>query len=249
MVLVVTATPTIAVVEFSKVDVSSELSQYVGEHLAQSLGDRGLKVVTAKDIAALIGVERQKELLGCSTTSATCDAELVQALGSDYLLTGTIAKLGSLIQVNVKLLDPGTGQAKVTWQDSVGDQSRLPVLLNAAAEAIADKLVPRKPLGPMFWVPVVAGAALVVGGAVSFGLEEQASAMLAAQASAGVLSEADGRMFRDRGKVTQVLAPVLTGLGVAALAVGFISLAFRSDVAVAIVPGANGLVVSLGGVL
>jgi hypothetical protein len=46
----------------------------VNAFLAKDLRDRGFDVVTAADIAAVLGVERQKQILGCGNDS--CLAEL-----------------------------------------------------------------------------------------------------------------------------------------------------------------------------
>src|SRR3954462_2631454 len=68
-----------------------------------------IRVVTPRDIAALLGLERQKELLGCAS-SGSCMAELGNALGVQGVLLGDIVKLGETIQINVRIIDPVQGR-------------------------------------------------------------------------------------------------------------------------------------------
>ena len=61
-------------------------------------------VARGKDMVALLGVERQKQLLGCSDAASSCMAELAGALGADGLVTGQLARIGKSFQLNVKVL-------------------------------------------------------------------------------------------------------------------------------------------------
>ncbi|MBX5481898.1 MAG: hypothetical protein IRZ16_08690 [Myxococcaceae bacterium] len=58
------------------------------------------QIVTAQELSAVLGVERQKELLGCSTES--CLAELAGALDVDEVILGNLSRVGQswLLQVN-----------------------------------------------------------------------------------------------------------------------------------------------------
>lgn len=61
------------------------------EVLATHLREHGLKVMTGRDIGAVLGLERQKQLLGCMDDSTSCSAELAGALGVGALVVGTVA--------------------------------------------------------------------------------------------------------------------------------------------------------------
>lgn len=63
----------------------------------------GVQLITQDEIASLLGLERQKQLLGCSAES--CMAELGGALGVDRLVTGTLNKLGETWMFSLKALD------------------------------------------------------------------------------------------------------------------------------------------------
>ncbi|MDQ3266258.1 MAG: hypothetical protein M3Y59_21860 [Myxococcota bacterium] len=64
--------------------VDPRIAAFFSEHLAQQLAHRGLGVTTAAEISTLLGLERQKQLLGC----ADCQVELGNALGVQGMVQG-----------------------------------------------------------------------------------------------------------------------------------------------------------------
>ena len=70
---------------------------------------RQIKLVGAKDVTAVIGVEQQKQLLGCSDSA--CLVEIGSALGASHMLNSTLGKLGSKFVLNVTLLEVSNAQA------------------------------------------------------------------------------------------------------------------------------------------
>jgi hypothetical protein len=95
----------LATVGFSQVGLSEAQGSFYAEHLATKLAeDPNVRVVTPKDMAAVLGVEKQRQLLGCSDQSSSCMAELAGALGADGLVMGQLAKVGKSFQVNVKII-------------------------------------------------------------------------------------------------------------------------------------------------
>jgi TolB-like protein len=73
----------------------------------------GVEVVTQREIAAVLSLERQKTMLGCASDDA-CVAELGGALGCDRLVTGDMAKLGESFLLHLRLVE--TGKARVVAQ-------------------------------------------------------------------------------------------------------------------------------------
>lgn len=61
------------------------------------------EVISSAEIVEMLGVERQKELLGC--TESNCLAEIGGALGSDYLLSSQVGRIGSRMRVDIRLID------------------------------------------------------------------------------------------------------------------------------------------------
>jgi len=58
----------------------------------------------SSEIAAMIGLERQRALLGCEG-GTDCLAEMGNALGAKYVLRGTVGALGKSLRVDLTLLD------------------------------------------------------------------------------------------------------------------------------------------------
>ena len=70
---------------------------------------KGVRVISSADVAAAIGFEKDKKLLGC--TDASCLAEIGGALGVDRIVHGSVGRLGSSLVVNLTLADPVRGTA------------------------------------------------------------------------------------------------------------------------------------------
>ncbi|MGC4122848.1 MAG: hypothetical protein QM765_51405 [Myxococcales bacterium] len=67
------------------------------------------KVYAGADLSALMGFEKQKQLLGCAESS--CLAELGGALGVDYLLSTEVSEIGGVWLLSMTLLDVVHSQA------------------------------------------------------------------------------------------------------------------------------------------
>jgi hypothetical protein len=85
-------------------EVVRSLSEYVQTRLT---GFELYRVTGSAEIAALIGVERQKQMLGCSDEG--CAVELAGALDTDRILSGTLSKLGDTYILNLSLVDSRKG--------------------------------------------------------------------------------------------------------------------------------------------
>jgi hypothetical protein len=86
-------------------DVEPATVALFSEALAGELRKRaGLSVMAESDIAALLGMEKTKSMLGC--TDAGCIAEVGGALGVDRIVHGSIGRVGTSLLVNLSSLDP-----------------------------------------------------------------------------------------------------------------------------------------------
>jgi hypothetical protein len=83
--------------------------QYYSEHFAQQLSLRGLRVVTQAELAAMLGLERQKQLMGCAGDGSSCTAEITEALGVDGVVTGSLGFQGDEFQLDIKVVAAGGG--------------------------------------------------------------------------------------------------------------------------------------------
>lgn len=61
------------------------------------------RVISTAEISTMLGVERQRQLLGCSEDS--CLTELTDALGAQYVLQGSVGRVGENYLVTVRLID------------------------------------------------------------------------------------------------------------------------------------------------
>jgi hypothetical protein len=127
----------LAVPNLSVVDVDSQRAAFLAEHLAQELSDEGAQVVSAQDLTVMLGLDRQRQLMGCTT--GKCDTELTSTLGVDALVTGDVARLfGERFQLNLRMLDASTGQRVRTYTKRVtGLESVLDEMSKAAKILVA----------------------------------------------------------------------------------------------------------------
>jgi hypothetical protein len=90
--------------------VSKETAQLLGDALAGELRRRpGVSVLTQSDVAALLGVEKTRQMLGCA--EAGCMAEIGGALGADRVVHGSLGRVGGSLVVNLSALDPRRASA------------------------------------------------------------------------------------------------------------------------------------------
>lgn len=118
--LAATAPPKLASTGFTSVQVEEKTADFFAEFFAQQLQQRGVTITTRSQVAAVMGMERQRQLLGCSSESTSCLAELAGALGVDGLVIGNVARFGAEYVATVKLVSAKNGAALLT------DSTRVP---------------------------------------------------------------------------------------------------------------------------
>jgi hypothetical protein len=94
-------------------------------------------VLSDADVAALLGVEKRKQLLtGCSDTG--CLAEIGGALGADRVIHGSVGRMGASLLVNITSLDARKARsaASVSERLRAGDEAFLDAL-----PAMVDRLL------------------------------------------------------------------------------------------------------------
>jgi TolB-like protein len=77
--------------------------------LVSEVAHSGMDVISKSDIAAIVGFEKQKSLLGCSDDSS-CLAEIGGALGVDFMVTGQVGQIGSRFRISLILVDVKKGK-------------------------------------------------------------------------------------------------------------------------------------------
>lgn len=211
---------------FSGVNVQDALLTSFGETFALRLAEGGqIKVTTPRDVASVLGIERQRQLLGCAGESPTCLAELAGALGAEAIVTGELARVGNVSQLSIKILSSQGGTLFGTIRRGASEEALLIELDEVAKEARVElfaKLRPgwaaasERPIAP--WVLVGGGAALLVVGGVLQGL---------AARDYGELDDltrpvSNPAALREAGKVKQGVGLGLIGAGAAAAIAGLV---------------------------
>ncbi len=95
----------------------------------------GVRALGPPDVRTILTAEQQRVLVGCQDEA--CFADLAGALGADWLVAGTLGRLGKLYVLSLQLIDPR--EARVTARTSTRFDS-----LEKAPEAIGplvDKLL------------------------------------------------------------------------------------------------------------
>lgn len=248
--------------------LSEEEKTFYSAHLAHQMGLAGVRVITPEDIAQIVGLERQKQLLGCSDDNSTCLAEIGNALGVDGVVTGSIARLPDAVQVDVRVISPANA-ALLAAYTMRAPEAQLPRRLDQAAHDLAvamkarlrptedntaqlRKLTERVP-GPNLrawsWAPAAGG---VAAAGVGTWLLLSASAHLDALSPAAPITLEEAQRHRDTGKLEQTLGAAGVSVGAALLATGAWMYLFGEPepVPVLVIGGsAGGVGVGISGVL
>ena len=223
--------------------IDAALSAPLTDQLARPLAP--IRVITPRDIAALLGLERQKELLGCAG-AGSCMAELGNALGVQGVLLGDIVELGKAIQVNTRVIDPVAGRQLAAASRRVGSEGELFDALTQMGLELRQQfyasqglvapppLIELEPPAPksrgtrrFFPIPLVVGGAGVITGAVFLGLAESSyQQLVSGMPNTQTLQSAE--IVASNGKMFQTVGAVVLGIGLAALVAGVALLIFGS---------------------
>lgn len=136
------------------------------DFLASELGlHRELRVFGQSDLEALLREAKDRRAVGCDGAADSCLSEVAGALGAQWLLTGTVGRLGEALVLNVRVLD--THKHTVLAQLSKVTGAEQSQLLRAVDELVPELLrqlrigAPDKPAQSP--VPFLLGAAAVAG--------------------------------------------------------------------------------------
>lgn len=256
--LLLGAAPKVVSPEWNAVNVKRELVTFYADVLADALRKEGLQVVTAQDVATLLGMERQRELLGCNDGANSCMAELASALGCDATLVVNLARFddGGFRGI-AKVISSKTGNTLSSAQlDSRNERTLLDSLESAAkvlavpfkatvTPVVEVKQAPVASSGPVpvWWIP---GAIGVAAGGASVAM------FVASQHDFDTLYDNTDRTVAEaqakRGAGLQIGGWVAAGVGVGLVVTSVVLLALpKSDVVPTAVVTPNGGAVGVGG--
>jgi hypothetical protein len=190
------------------------------EHLAQSF--KRVRVLTPKDMITMLGIERQRELLGCADTGSSCLAELGNALGANGVLSGELLAVGKRVQLNLRVIDPNTGKQLASYSDQLGSVDEAFGGLERGAEQLETQLLDlwgerhSSVRTALTVVPLGLGIAAGVTGGVLVGLAYKTYSELTLANMPGTFGGNPDSAATD-GKTFQTSGWVLIGVGIACL--------------------------------
>jgi hypothetical protein len=147
--LLLASAPTkLAAPGFDLIDVDRRRGEFAAQFFVQQLAREGQFAIIAPDqVAATLGLARQRQLLGCGDEDNSCIAEIAGALNVDALVLGSIAKVPDGYAVTVKVSSARNGTTLAGAGSRIdGDERELLDWLSTAAGSIARSL--RDPASP-----------------------------------------------------------------------------------------------------
>ena len=231
--------------------IDPTIAAALADAITLEIQKRGFFTPTSmRELQTALGVERQRQLLGCSETASSCMTELADAIGARFVLSGSLTRLGDAYQLSLQTLDTTKAQPIGRSVRIVKDPSALNEQLPyAVAEATATMLPPPKSR-VLPYTLIIGGAVLLLGAGV-VGLDGTSrDRAVQAELVAGVVNPSVLRpldSYRQdaegvRAEKTTALVAVIAG---AALVLGGVLLMPPStpSAPVAVVPTLNGFAV------
>ncbi len=161
--------PRLMVNELKGLETSAQQAAAFTDAVVNSLNARKLfEVVSTRDVEALIGAERQKQLRGvCDADPNACVSDALSQLNARFLLTGQLARVGGAFQLTLQMVDTEKGSTVARSTRLAGSLEALRELVPyAAAEATGMPLPPPPSRVLPVSLMVAGGAAVVAGGVV-----------------------------------------------------------------------------------
>lgn len=123
-------------------NLSQETGNYLIEHYAQALDLLGVRVVTPREITTLLGMERQRQIIGCGnqTAEGSCLFELANALGVDGTITGSLGKYGATFQLNLVVVSARDNRLLSSFSGLASSEPELIELMGRAARQTAPEI-------------------------------------------------------------------------------------------------------------
>jgi hypothetical protein len=119
--------------------ISPKLGAVLAEVLFSAVAEDGRfrEVITGPDLRAMVDLDAQKNILGC--TESSCFNELGAALDVPYLLVAELGRVGQKHVFNLKVLEVAAARVRVRQSGMVDNPSELPKLVGELAERAMDE--------------------------------------------------------------------------------------------------------------
>jgi len=153
-----------------------ELCESLFDRFIARLEAAGVKVTNQKDIALALGLERQKQLLGCDEES-NCLVEIASALAVDGIVSGSVAETRDGYLVTVKVVRAKNGTKWKTFSRRAPTETHVRDELEDLADEIGHAQVLNASAKPAL-VGAISFAALAAVGGALYGISQVNAATL-----------------------------------------------------------------------
>jgi len=246
--LLATATPLrLAAPSLQAVGVDPKKASAFTDYFGQQLSQYGIRVTTSSEVDAILGHERQKQMLGCSEESSSCVAEMAGALGVDGIVSGNVARLEpSGYLMTLKVIAASSGATMGNYSGRLPDENAALDWLARTARQFAVSRGLVVPEGVRLrgrtWMP--GAAALVLAGVGTYLYVDSVNVAASLRAGNGTPPERLDATI-DAARTQQAVGGALLGAGVAAAATAAVFFLTgdevqRPPVAVAVIPFERG---------
>lgn len=216
----------VAVLDWSGGGLEPARMASLSEAFANQLSNAGASVNSPRTIAAVLGAERQRQLLGCSDASSSCLAEIAGALGTETIALGDLVKTSKAFRLSLKLITAKDASILATWEGVASNDDELFNLIGVAVNHLyptaAAKLGRAVPKARSWWfvLPTALGAAAGVAAIFTQTIAAQRFASIPTATTSEPRSLAEVRQLRAEGEGAQWATRGLLLAGVAGLATG-----------------------------
>ncbi len=128
--------PTLAVLDLEGFGISDMELQALSNRLRTNMTQLGAYRIIERGLMLQIMMEQDFQLTGC--TSDECAVEIGQLLGAQFMMAGTVGKVGSTWSIELRIVDVESGQSiKSTSYDT---QGTVDIVLTEGMGAVARKI-------------------------------------------------------------------------------------------------------------
>jgi hypothetical protein len=242
--VVVAALPRhVLVQELRGLDVPRDEVSWVNEKLIEALSRQGFQVITSDQVGGALGLERQKQLLGC-VEGSSCSVEIASALGVDAIVSGSVAKVDGGFDLSVKVFSAKSGGLMGAQSGVAADRGAVLTRWSALVAALDGAPAPTATTSG-YAPPVALLVAGVVVALAGGGCLAGARVVDASLSSSTSLTELQSRATT--GSTLQTLGFVGLGVGTAAAVTSLVlGAVLHSPAQVTVVPASTGAMVFVG---
>jgi TolB-like protein len=208
-------------------EVDPAIAQSITELVTAEVAARSyFDPISSTEIQTMLGAERQRQLTGnCEETS--CLAELAGALGAGFVMTGSLAKLGGVFQLNLQVVDTRNARPLGRGSKLARDFESLRALVPYAVAEACGTPLPPPPSRVLPYAMIGTGVASVIGGGVigilALNNESVARGELSADDSNPTVVLRPAELYRDqlaRASVQKTISLAALLAGAALIGVG-----------------------------